>query len=657
MDSRTATRGAGRVIRLVLLGALAAALLPGSAHAVRCPQGPTGEFTCTRVTVPLDRTGGTPGSVHLFVERSVGPEAPGTGALFALAGGPGQAATPFAEDFGGSLGPLLRDRDLIVFDERGTGLSGPLGCRDNRIGNSVAPLAVVAGCAQRLGARRGFYTTRDSADEIEAVRQSIGVDKIELYGVSYGTYTALTYARRYPQHVEALILDSTVPPDGTDPFDRARYGAVPQMLRDTCAGTACRNVTPDPVADLDRLVPQLVQAPRLAVAFDSRGGPQLVRLTADRLHDMIFSADLDPLLAAELPSLLRSAANGDYAALARAVRDAQRIGDGPILDDSALSPGTYLARLCEEATFPWPRTAPLSERPGDLSSAIEAVPPSAFSPWERQTEVNRGTSAECLGWPAASAASPQVDGPLPDVPALILSGADAMRTPLATAQQVASLLPRATIVSIPHEGHSLLGTSRCADVALEQFSDGRPVKPCTRERRLFSPLPLAPRSVRGLPPTGGATGRAGRTLTAVEGAFDDAFRGFLLHLVAGDVSASHGLLVGFGGLRGGFVRLEFRHGRAIILLHRDVYVPGVRVSAAIRVTRRGRVSGRIVVQGRDAARGTLRIGRDGGLTGRLGGPPLHAPLAGASAAAAHAAGVLDSPLVPPAIRRALGSLG
>ncbi|MFL5887047.1 MAG: hypothetical protein ACJ77M_18410, partial [Thermoleophilaceae bacterium] len=161
----------------------------------------------------------------------------------------------------------------------------------------------------------------------------------------------------------------------------------------------------------------------------------------------------------------------------------------------------------------------------------------------------------------------------------------------------------------------------------------------------------------------GLGGRTGRTLAAVVDAFDDASFGVLQHLVAGDVSTRGGIHVGVGGLRGGFARLAVRRKSALIRLHRYVYVPGVRVTTSIRVDPHGRVSGRIVIQGRDAVHGTLRIGRNGRLTGRLGGHRLHAHLAGAVAAArarashaSEAADLLRSRRVPPAIRRALGSL-
>ena len=170
------------------------------------------DIQCGTVPVPLDRAGAVPGTVKLHVERL---EALGKrqGALITLAGGPGEAATPYLPDWAGTFLSGLRNRDLVVFDQRGTGLSGALRCPRVQVPVTRTPLkqaAQAAACAQSIGPARAFYTTRDSVEDIEAVRQAIGVERIALFGVSYGTKVALAYAARYPQHLERLVLDSVV---------------------------------------------------------------------------------------------------------------------------------------------------------------------------------------------------------------------------------------------------------------------------------------------------------------------------------------------------------------------------------------------------------------------------------------------------------------
>ncbi len=69
----------------------------------------------------------------------------------------------------------------------------------------------------------------------------------------------------------------------------------------------------------------------------------------------------------------------------------------------------------------------------------------------------------CLDWPATPAPEPVPDAG-PDVPVLVLSGRADLRTPLELATRVAATYPRATLLDVPHVGHSVLTSdeSRCA---------------------------------------------------------------------------------------------------------------------------------------------------------------------------------------------------
>ncbi len=214
------------------------------------------QFECMRLDVPLDRSGGVPGSVRLFAERV--QDRRGSGAIFALAGGPGQSATSLSQDFNRDLFPVLGRRDLIVFDQRGTGRSGTLRCRKLERTNILSARDEAGDCAARLGARRAFYTSRDSVDDIESIRRRLGIDKIALFGTSYGTKVALGYAMTYPQHVERMVLDSVVELTGPDPLYLDSFEAAERVLRALCR-SGCGRVTPDPVADVETLVARLAQ--------------------------------------------------------------------------------------------------------------------------------------------------------------------------------------------------------------------------------------------------------------------------------------------------------------------------------------------------------------------------------------------------------------
>src|SRR5919201_1160607 len=237
----------------ILLSALVGALvLPHGAAAARMVVAPgsasRGALECATVNVPLDRSGATPGTVALHVERLAAGGTP-RGVMFLIAGGPGQGSAGTFDL--ASNGAQFRDQfpgyTLVAFDDRGTGRSGVLRCPELQADPSASPAreqALVAKCATEIGPNRAFYSTRDHADDIDAVRQALGVDKIGLSGTSYGTQLSVAYALTYPAHVARLLLDSVADPAGRDPFSLDDLREMPKGLAEICPGSSCRAATP-----------------------------------------------------------------------------------------------------------------------------------------------------------------------------------------------------------------------------------------------------------------------------------------------------------------------------------------------------------------------------------------------------------------------------
>nr|MDQ6915333.1 alpha/beta hydrolase [Actinomycetota bacterium] len=291
-------------IALALAGAaLGAVAAPAQAAFDPCGR----DVLCGHVTVPLDRSGAVPGSLSLLVERTLPSGGTRAAPVLALSGGPGQATVSARRDYALLLAPVLGTRELIVFDQRGTGRSGALRCSAlERAGQSNQPGAA-AECARQLGPARAFYTTRDSVEDIEAVRQAIGAERISLYGVSYGTKVALAYAVAHPDHVDRLVLDSTVALTGPDPFARSTFATLPRVLRALCGGGACTGITNDPVGDVTALALRLRTRPLTGSVFGARGQRTAARLDETGLFDLLVSGDLDPTLSAAAPAAIVAA--------------------------------------------------------------------------------------------------------------------------------------------------------------------------------------------------------------------------------------------------------------------------------------------------------------------------------------------------------------
>ena len=586
------------------------------------PCGDSNSLACGHLTVPLDPSGATPGTITLALRRHRAPVGESKDAVIALAGGPGQSAIPFIGEFGQILGPIAATRDVIAFDQRGTGLSHPLSCpafEHLRGGGSPQAVAI---CAGQIGETRGLYRTADTVADIEAIRQAGGYEKLVLYGTSYGTKVAERYAQDYPTHVEALVLDSVVPPSGPEPFDETSFQAVGRVLRQLCGEGACSRITPEPVLDLAGLVRRMGRRGVSGRVVDEKGRASTMRISSNDLVGTLVEGDLDPILRSEFPAAVRSAVNGDTAPLARLIRRAEGESEG---GEQNLSEGfdspLYYSTLCDETPFPWRQAGSPRAHLLEALTALRATPAKTFAPFTSANALALSDVPVCADWPITPGGPEVDDAPLPNVPTLILSGADDLRTPTANAREVAAQIPDAQLLVVPNTGHSVLGSdpTSCAHDALKALFSGRPVKQCGQRRppRLLLPTPLAPSSLRAVAPARGTHGKVGRTLGAALLTLGDFEREVTLAALeqAGAISLFEELpSVSVGGLRAGWG--AWAHAR--LVLHGYSYVPGVTVSG------KSSTGGVILrIGGSKAAHGTITVNTRGTLAGALGGRRVH----------------------------------
>jgi pimeloyl-ACP methyl ester carboxylesterase len=582
------------------------------------------EFACAHVPVPLDRSGtGPSGTIELSVRRRRAPVGDESDAIVALAGGPGQAVLPLAHGLLELLGPVLADHDLLIFDQRGTGQSGALKCAalDHYKGLQSPPPSRVSRCAAQIGPSVADYSTLASVADLETLREQAGYQKLILYATSYGTLVALDYARLYPSHVEALVLDSTLPPSGEDPFGLSTYGAMRRILGQLCANHACRGITDNPVANLQRLDARVRVHPLRAVVYNGHGIGHRVRIREGDLFDVLLDGDFDLPLRAPFPAAVRSALAGDNQPMAALNAAANASGAG---SDADIDVALFYATSCQDTPGPWTATTTSpAARLIQATAAAKALPTNSFAPFDVSTAVDEGP-AMCTGWPTVPpAAAPTA--PLPNVPTLIFSGAEDTRTPTANARAVASQIPDARLIVVPNTGHSVLGTSPtvCPGNALDAFLSVKPVKPCPAEPppEVNRPTAIDPAHLRDLRPVADLPPLVGRTVTAAVQTFGYVVEGFasaFASLLSGESSNNP---TNAGGLRGGWADLT---PGGTLHLHGFSFVGGVNVSGSVALAS-DTVVGTLRVGGRAAAHGTLVLEADGGVHGFLDGVYVQVP--------------------------------
>jgi len=596
-----------RLRRAVVLAALFATVAVAEAGAeatfASCRPKLEHRVECARVPVELDRSGVVSGSLSLHVERIRARAKPARGALLVLSGGPGESVSAATDEYAYALAPALAMRDLVLVDQRGTGLSGALRCPslEKTTSNADADRAIAA-CGAALGARLPYYSLVDVVDDLEDVRRALGVERISLAGVSYGTRVALAYAARYPQHVELLVLDSVVPLADPGAFRLNSFAAVPRVLSDVCTPRCA--FTSDANADLAELVRRLALAPLEGRVAGGDGRLRPARLNRLDLFNILVTGDFLPQLRTPFPAAVRSALDGDAAPLLR-LRDLARLTGN--VAPRAFSTALFLATTCAET---WSSQLSPVDRTAAARMYLDGLSPDRFGPFDRETALVAGELRTCRSWPSSTRTAATF-GALPDVPTLILAGAADLRTPLEDAETLARSLPRAQLVPVRGGGHAVLfGGYACVERAVARFLTGRRVGRCPKGT-VVPATGLLPALGPKLPPVTAALLTLEDVLAQVPLAINTKAT-----FGAGDFL----FFLRAGGLRGG----RYSATLTMLTLERVIVVPGVAVSGRIRGLVdpfQGAIrvpSGHLTVRVQGKSTGTLYLDQ-GRLTGTMDG--------------------------------------
>jgi pimeloyl-ACP methyl ester carboxylesterase len=554
------------------------------------------QVVCSQVDVPLDRTGAVPGTIPLHVEVLPNKTGVQRGVIFLVAGGPGQGSAHTFDLGNDYMAAFFRylfpGYTLVAYDDRGTGSSGLLGCPALQNAFTAEQAAqLIADCAAKLGTPRAFYSTADHAEDLEAVRQALGFDRIAIWGVSYGTKLALAYALAHPEHVERLLLDSIVQPDSVDPFGTGVLQAMPATLASYCDGGACRAATSDFAGDVATVANRLAAKPLESRVLTTNGKTISVRLNSLDFLGMVVEEDLSPGLAAELPAAVRAARDGRPRPILHAFELTMLGGGGPAAD---VSLALYLATVCRDGPFPWQPDTPVTDRPALVQAAVAALPAGSFGPFGSWA-AGFGNIELCVGWPSPTGGATLGAGPLPDVPMLALSGGLDLRTPTAGAASVVARFPQGHLLVVPGIGHSVLTAdpSGCSQHAVRSWIlSGAPPTTCARPKQYVTALGSFPRAAPKRLHAAQTRAVAAKTLHEAEAVW----------LMA----AGSGRKVTVPGVYSG----QLRAGSGAFTLLNYSITPGLTLTGIVTLRRFGPplgFEGLVIVEGAKAAHGVLHI--------------------------------------------------
>ncbi len=376
-------------------------------------------------------------------------------AIFFLAGGPGQGAGSVANSTA-LFAELRRQRDLIFVDLRGTGDSHRLACPaapdrfDEQIyfGEIFEPSRVHA-CRDALepNAALRHYGTANAMDDLEQVRGALGYDKINLYGVSYGTLAALEYLRRYPERVRAAALAGVLTAAAKLPlhFAKGAEFALQRLFDDCAADESCHAMFPELRRDFTQARAAFERGP---ITFEL-DAPSRMRQTVT-LSRGVFTERLRAMLnshssARLIPLLVHNAARGNWSTFAKIA--------SAFIPPSAfdIAAGVYYSVTCGESL------------PAISEEDIRRETQNTFFGGYR---IRRHQQA-CSAWQRAA---PVLDYDRPvasNAPILMLPVEVDPATPMSLGKEALRYLPNARQIILPNTPHSY--TSACARGLMAEF--------------------------------------------------------------------------------------------------------------------------------------------------------------------------------------------
>lgn len=428
-----------------------------------CAAQPPGTVaSCGYVTLPQDYADPSGRRVEIYYTQ-IHSRGDNPDPLVYLVGGPGSSGTHLLPvSYEKYLHAFAAERDIIIIDQRGTGLSNPpLYCREAlfRLGDILESpheehaellLEILGDCQRRLakqGVQFDTFHSANNARDVVNVLLALGYERWNLVGVSYGTKLALTMMRDYPQFLRSVILDSVYPPQADIYMDAYYSGerALDVLFEACAASPSCNGRYPNLRAVFYRLYAQLNDMPMLAEYQPPDSRRLTIEISGYRLYDWVFSWLYEVDAIRLIPKLVFELASG---------RTRSIVPMGALFEQSmvTLSLGMHYAVQCQEEYGSAQR---------DYARLVAAHPHlRGFLAYPVEGQATLPQLCELWGVPARPDKVNQAVHS--DVPALLLSGNYDPITPPEYADIASRTLSSAYAYVLPHVAHAALRSDDCA---------------------------------------------------------------------------------------------------------------------------------------------------------------------------------------------------
>ncbi|UCC77559.1 MAG: alpha/beta fold hydrolase [Anaerolineales bacterium] len=393
-------------------------------------------------------------------------------AVILLAGGPGEKTVQNAPSLASVLDPMHPNRDLIVFDQRGVGLSEPaLECPEflaalfdllDEPDPNAAQRTVfdsLMACRDRLvseGYNLSAYNTVQNAADVNAIRIALGYEQVNLVGGSYGSLLAQAVMRDHPQGIRSVVINSVLPLEKSFSVEASATSAdaILRLLNACEADGACSTVYPDLQEVLFAIIERLNAEPVPITVTNPLDGQSYQALLSGEavlgnLVTFLYLTQITPVL----PQAIYNVYNGDYELMTQL--SSTRLA---LLD--LTSRGMMMSVLCTDDL--------IGRTPDDLLNVRAALPQQLVSSAAPEVVVEYGIFGICGNWPVQQAPASVKEPLVSDIPTLVLEGEFDPVTPPEYGQLVASYLANSYFFEFPGVGHDVLSIA-CARMTAGAF--------------------------------------------------------------------------------------------------------------------------------------------------------------------------------------------
>ncbi|QOL26860.1 alpha/beta hydrolase [Thalassotalea sp. LPB0316] len=374
--------------------------------------------------------------------------------LMFLAGGPGQAAAQMAGNIRQMFSEVLKTRDIIVVDQRGTGQSNGLQCSNMEDFKLYEDLHGDMSEQDMLDCRANFtvdlahYSTPNAIRDFDNIRAALGWNKLSLYGGSYGTRAALVYMNMFPESLEAVVLDSVGPVEVPIGLFGQSVARSYNLLLENCQLDAnCKQAFPNLDEEFQALFARVEAEPvRVDMMHPTLGTPTQFVIDRAKLISTL-RLQLYSIQGRQfVPLVIHQAYLGNYLPLAGLL--AQTSGDNP----GEIHAGLLFNILCNE-DYPRVKQNQWSE---DAKNSFG------------RDEAQKNWHLACTNWPKFDYEAQYFEPVTANIPTLILSGKLDPVTPPSNGDFSDKSLPNSRHIVVKNASHIVV-TSECAIDLVDQF--------------------------------------------------------------------------------------------------------------------------------------------------------------------------------------------